>query len=746
MFRQRHLCSLGAVLLLPVLLAAAAAPPPPPWTWEAPAPVSPLLEDRLAAAAVEAASGTARCPRAALFFSITLLAIRDKPSFTPAVKLAYKQSLLRLSPKASIIPVAIGPMDTGQVVQTVAVFPGSLADGLAAAQALSTRLRAGNLNAVLDERRFGRVHPEAVSQPFLADSSGNLLAGLAGSQPAGMVSVTWYDKTPEQITPALRNAYAAAIKSLVPGAAVTYATHTVDGDWTGEAGGGGRYAALKLAFDTMITQADPAKLAAALRTIRDQPGKVWPFGQLHSEDGYGVRWVPGPGFVSPCDERTTLQLTGIVAGSFTFDDNAHAEYMAALRAKLPAGTNTTVESVTRVAIGWKVVTRTVYPDDQQTSTLALARQLLPLNDPLGPNAVGPNRPVFLTEAVITTGDRTAKVFASHLMLLDARSTSTTSGRATAAAFPADGFVKYEFHVRQAGCPACPDRVFLSNQLTADFPGLPEGTLFNVTVFGTVQNNAKVAGYNSLTFRTPAALRPPPQAAVLYKFTARVIGCPTCPYNVTVEGTTAAGKVTPGSNWLQIKTVSAVVVACDRLANTDGTCSLSSNPGFTFPGVSILGLGLIDSSKALLFTPASSTTLSSVTLGVSFQTTSNNYAVTFTLYQSDPVLLTVFPTQVATATFTQTWTTSDSRWKTFSLPSTFAVTGGRRYALIVSTTLASTDWAWKCCVGDTLPTGLVPGDFTGVDYSETTGVLGGTLTSSRGSTACKNAVIVTTACP
>lgn len=71
---------------------------------------------------------------------------------------------------ATVIPVAIGPEDTGQVVQTVAVFSGRLAQGLAAAQSLAARLRAGSLNAVLDERRFGRVHIEALSQPFLVSA------------------------------------------------------------------------------------------------------------------------------------------------------------------------------------------------------------------------------------------------------------------------------------------------------------------------------------------------------------------------------------------------------------------------------------------------------------------------------------------------------------------------------------------------------------------------------------------------
>lgn len=132
---------------------------------------------------------------------------------------------------------------------------------------------------------------------------------------------------------------------------MTYATHTVDGDWTGEAGGGGRCActlclhcstnpqtlplapccvagpscwvavlgpgllgeataahpltamclasstlpadaALKLATDTMITQADPARLAAALETIRQQPGKVWPVWKA-SGGGGAERGVAG---------------------------------------------------------------------------------------------------------------------------------------------------------------------------------------------------------------------------------------------------------------------------------------------------------------------------------------------------------------------------------------------------------------------------------------------------------------------
>ncbi len=226
-------------------------------------PVGPFQLCRIVAASVEAASGTARCPRAALFFGITLLGIRDKASFTTANKLAFKQTLLRLAPsawlppvlaagtpgahpavgssgspclhaggslplgrspahhgvhtsrpwqpavanalyrtmpspyaarctadrhppphawqasharpppstcrpaEATFLPVAIGPEDTGQVVHTIALFPGSVREGVAAAQALAQKLRSGAFIPTFDQRRFGRVHLEVCSAPFL---------------------------------------------------------------------------------------------------------------------------------------------------------------------------------------------------------------------------------------------------------------------------------------------------------------------------------------------------------------------------------------------------------------------------------------------------------------------------------------------------------------------------------------------------------------------------------------------------
>lgn len=52
-----------------------------------------------------ASSGTASCPRAALFFSLTLLGVKRKQDFTPTVKIAYKQTLARMAPGAKVFDV-----------------------------------------------------------------------------------------------------------------------------------------------------------------------------------------------------------------------------------------------------------------------------------------------------------------------------------------------------------------------------------------------------------------------------------------------------------------------------------------------------------------------------------------------------------------------------------------------------------------------------------------------------------------
>lgn len=57
----------------------------------------PAAACRIAAAAAEAAGGTANCPRAALFFAITMPAVKHRGAFRP-LKLSYKQAFQRLAP------------------------------------------------------------------------------------------------------------------------------------------------------------------------------------------------------------------------------------------------------------------------------------------------------------------------------------------------------------------------------------------------------------------------------------------------------------------------------------------------------------------------------------------------------------------------------------------------------------------------------------------------------------------------
>jgi len=107
------------------------------------------------------------------------------------------------------------------------------------------------------------------------------------------------------------------------------------------------------------------------------------------------------------------------------------------------GTNTTIVSVTHMPNGWRVITSTVYANDQHAPSLALARRLLPLSSPLGPAPLGPGHtePVFFTQATVSTGNVDNKVFAAHLMLLSANATGAHVGQAAAVAYPPDGFVK-----------------------------------------------------------------------------------------------------------------------------------------------------------------------------------------------------------------------------------------------------------------------------------------------------------------
>ena len=172
------------------------------------------------AAARAAASGTSNCPRAALFFSLTLLGVKEKLDFTPTLKIAFKNALMRMAPGtrapatraaplgrcaavvrftttaarhptgATILPVAIEHNDLGQTVHAVALFPGDVPAGVRAAQALAAKLRAGGLNAHFDVKRFGRVHPEVIAEPYLVSrrAGGKWAAALdTATQPAWLL-------------------------------------------------------------------------------------------------------------------------------------------------------------------------------------------------------------------------------------------------------------------------------------------------------------------------------------------------------------------------------------------------------------------------------------------------------------------------------------------------------------------------------------------------------------------------------
>lgn len=186
--------------------------------------------------------------------------------------------------------------------------------------------------------------------------------------------------------------------------------------------------------------------------------------------------------------------------------------------------------------------------------------------------MGPGRPVFLTEARVTTGSRSARVLASHLLLLDALGTGVGTGRATVAAFPANGFSKVgsgsalrwtrscvctgvAAH-RNRGCRLCPVCI-------------QQGVLVQLWHAGSpVQPTPRYVA------RTPChAPAVPPQ----YEFHLRRPGCAACPertflssqptvefsglpsgvlFRVTVFGLAPNKPKVPGYNWLAFRTQAA----------------------------------------------------------------------------------------------------------------------------------------------------------------------------------------------
>jgi hypothetical protein len=80
------------------------------------------------------------------------------------------------------MPVGIGGEDLAQAVHAVALFAGPIAKGMAAAQQLQEKLRAGSLAPYLDPKRFGKVHLETLSAPYLV--SGLLAWGCGCCHPS----------------------------------------------------------------------------------------------------------------------------------------------------------------------------------------------------------------------------------------------------------------------------------------------------------------------------------------------------------------------------------------------------------------------------------------------------------------------------------------------------------------------------------------------------------------------------------
>ncbi|KAI3426422.1 hypothetical protein D9Q98_008791 [Chlorella vulgaris] len=576
-----------------------------------------------------ASGGTADCPRPALFFSLTLLGVKLRQDFTPAAKLAYKQALLRMAPGATIIPVAIDSEDLAQTVHTVALFPESVAGGVAAAQQLAVKLRAGGLNAYFDQRKFGRVHPEVVAEPYLADSTGDTVPSLPGSHPAGMITVAWYDYRPDQVTPQRCSAYVAAIEKFLPGAVVTYKMHVDDGDWTGA---GGNAVLEKVSMDTVISNASPAALAQALNTIRTRPASVWPvaqFGQMAVEEGYAVRWVPHSSFVSPCDVRTTLKLTGILALTPTCNRQTTAAYLATLKASLPGDAVTTVVSATRVSSGCQIVTSTSYPNSRHASVLALAGRLVKTPYPLSGTSFGATSrfPAFLIAGEVVTGKQRNVVTSKFVLLISASAIGQTSGKGAAFPVPGDSFVKYMFKLQPAQCQAgksCAPLTFTSDTATPSFRGLTPSTTYNVTVTGISQAGTQTRGLNQLQFATPAGIllrltgaketsptsgtatvTASPGVFTKYIFTVRKANCPAkpCPvltftrgsltspltglepgtkYNVTVEGVSKTGERIRSDNWVPLVMPPGLLLTkAVATGNTTGAATVRTLPAKTF---------------------------------------------------------------------------------------------------------------------------------------------------------------------
>lgn len=84
----------------------------------------------------------------------------------------------RLNPRnlpaeAKVIQLSYGHYDRAQTIHAIALFPGDIQRGLAAANALAAKLRDRNVvRAHFSTRLFGLTHFETVGEPFLVRARG----------------------------------------------------------------------------------------------------------------------------------------------------------------------------------------------------------------------------------------------------------------------------------------------------------------------------------------------------------------------------------------------------------------------------------------------------------------------------------------------------------------------------------------------------------------------------------------------
>lgn len=125
--------------------------------------------------------------------------------------------------------------------------------------------------------------------------------------------------------------------------------------------------------------------------------------------------------------------------------------------------------------GLKVVSTSLVPGgSQHAARVQLARALLESHTPLGPKPLGPSSPawVFLSQVEVVTGQQRSSLYGAHLLLTGATALNATHARLTAAAYPSDAFVKFEFSVQPSNGAA---RTLTSSTPSVTIGGLTPAT-------------------------------------------------------------------------------------------------------------------------------------------------------------------------------------------------------------------------------------------------------------------------------